>query len=306
MTRLQANAIVLLVALIWGTTFVVQHTGMDDIDPCFFTGIRFFLGMLVVLPLSLREIGRLREAGVAWSATDRLGLVATGLALFCGSIMQQIGITTTTVTNAAFFTALYVPTVPILALVVSRIVPHPMIWPGAALCVAGAYMLGGAQLSALGRGDVWVMGGALFWACQIVLVGVMTRRTNAPFTIAAAQSSIAAIMGLLLGGLTESFSLEAVYKAGFELLYAGVLSAGIAFTLQCLAQKYTQAADAAIIMSFEAVFAAIAGALFLGERLTPPEYGGCMLILVAVVAIQLLPLRESKKCPEDKPDIPHV
>lgn len=295
MSRLQANAIVLLIAVIWGTTFVVQHTAMDNIGPCFFTGIRFFLGMLVVLPLSLREMKRLGAAGSSLSVSDRLGLVATGLAMFCGAIMQQIGTITATVTNVAFLTALYVPTVPILALVASRIVPHPMIWPGAALCVAGAYLLSGGHVSALGRGDVWVMGGAVFWACQIVLVGAMTRRTNAPFTIAATQSFIVAIMGLAAGGLTESFSLKAVYNAGFELLYAGVLSAGIAFTLQCLAQRYTQAADAAIIMSFEAVFAAIAGAIFLGERLTATEYGGCALILVAVIAVQLLPLWPLKK-----------
>ncbi|RCK48711.1 hypothetical protein TH25_14020 [Thalassospira profundimaris] len=295
MTRWQANGIIVFVALIWGTTFVVQQTSMDSIGPFYFTGIRFLLGTIAVLPFALREISRLYVAGYRFSRRDKIGLLATGLAMFLASILQQIGIIDTTVTNAAFLTAFYVPTVPILALLVFRIVPHWAVWPGGVLCVAGTYLLSGGNLSALGAGDFWVMSSALFWAAQVVLVGIMAQRTRAPLTVAMVQFFVTGVLGVVIGAMTEDFSLQSVYGAGFEILYAGIMSAGVAFTLQCVAQNYTEAADAAIIMSAEAVFAAIAGAIFLGERLKPVEYAGCGLILVAIIGVQLLPLLRRRR-----------
>lgn len=295
MTRWQANGVILFVALIWGTTFVVQQTGMDSIGPFYFTGIRFLLGTLAVLPFALREVSRLHLAGYRFSRRDKMGLLATGVAMFLASIMQQIGIIGTTVTNAAFLTAFYVPTVPILALLVFRIVPHWAVWPGGVLCVLGTYMLSGGDLAGLGTGDFWVLGSAFFWATQVVLVGIMAQRTRAPLTVAAVQFFVTGILGVVMGMMTEDFSLQSVYGAGFEILYAGIMSAGLAFTLQCVAQNHTPAADAAIIMSAEAVFAAIAGAVFLDERLKPVEYAGCGMILVAIIGVQLMPLMRRRR-----------
>ncbi|OSQ38842.1 DMT family transporter [Thalassospira mesophila] len=295
MTRWQANGVILFVALIWGTTFVVQQTSMDSIGPFYFTGVRFLLGTVAVLPFALREVSRLYVAGYRFSRRDKLGLLATGIAMFLASILQQIGIMDTSVTNAAFLTAFYVPTVPILALLVFRIVPHWAVWPGGVLCVMGTYMLSGGDLSGLGSGDFWVIGSAFFWACQVVLVGIMAKRTRAPLTVAAVQFFVTGVLGMAMGTVTEDFSLQSVYGAGFEILYAGIMSAGVAFTLQCVAQNYTEAADAAIIMSAEAVFAAIAGAIFLGERLLPMEYAGCGLILAAIIGVQLMPLLRRRR-----------
>ncbi|PKR53282.1 DMT family transporter [Thalassospira marina] len=295
MTRWQANGVILFVALIWGTTFVVQQTGMDSIGPFYFTGIRFLLGTLAVLPFALREVSRLHLAGYRFSRRDKIGLLATGVAMFLASILQQIGIIGTTVTNAAFLTAFYVPTVPILALLVFRIVPHWAVWPGGVLCVLGTYMLSGGDLAGLGTGDFWVLGSAFFWATQVVLVGIMAQRTRAPLTVAAVQFFVTGILGVVMGMMTEDFSLQSVYGAGFEILYAGIMSAGLAFTLQCVAQNHTPAADAAIIMSAEAVFAAIAGAVFLDERLKPVEYAGCGMILVAIIGVQLMPLMRRRR-----------
>ncbi|AUG52602.1 DMT family transporter [Thalassospira marina] len=295
MSRWQANGVILFVALIWGTTFVVQQTGMDSIGPFYFTGIRFLLGTLAVLPFALREVSRLHLAGYRFSRRDKIGLLATGVAMFLASILQQIGIIGTTVTNAAFLTAFYVPTVPILALLVFRIVPHWAVWPGGVLCVLGTYMLSGGDLAGLGTGDFWVLGSAFFWATQVVLVGIMAQRTRAPLTVAAVQFFVTGILGMVVGMMTEDFSLQSVYGAGFEILYAGIMSAGLAFTLQCVAQNHTPAADAAIIMSAEAVFAAIAGAVFLDERLKPVEYAGCGMILVAIIGVQLMPLMRRRR-----------
>jgi drug/metabolite transporter (DMT)-like permease len=295
MTRWQANGVILFVALIWGTTFVVQQTSMDSIGPFYFTGVRFLLGTVAVLPFALREVSRLHLAGYRFSTRDKLGLLATGIAMFLASILQQIGIMDTSVTNAAFLTAFYVPTVPILALLVFRIVPHWAVWPGGVLCVIGTYMLSGGDLSGLGSGDFWVIGSAFFWASQVVLVGIMAQRTRAPLSVAAVQFFVTGVLGMVMGAFTEDFSLQSIYGAGFEILYAGIMSAGVAFTLQCVAQNYTEAADAAIIMSAEAIFAAIAGAIFLGERLLPMEYAGCGLILVAIISVQLMPLLRRRR-----------
>lgn len=290
MSRLQANAVIVFVALIWGSTFVVQQTSMANIGPQYFTGVRFLLGALAVLPFALRDLSQIRREGRSLSRLDIFGLLATGVSMYFACILQQIGIINTTVTNAAFFTAFYVPTVPVLAFVVFRSRPHWSVWPGGALCVFGTYLLSGGDISALGSGDFWVMSSALFWAIQVVLIGVMVMRTGAATLVAGTQFLVTGIIGMAMGAVTETFSFTDIYNAGFEILYAGIMSAGIAFTLQAVAQKYTGAADAAIIMSAEAVFAAIAGAWFLGERLAPAEYAGCAVILAAIIAVQVLPM----------------
>lgn len=295
MMRWQANAIIVFVALIWGTTFVVQQTSMENIGPHYFTGVRFLLGALAVLPFALRDLRKLKRANRPLDRGDIIGLVATGISMYLASILQQIGIMQTTVTNAAFLTAFYVPTVPVLAYLVFRTRPHWSVWPGGAMCVYGTYLLSGGDLSGLDTGDFWVMGSALFWAAQVVLIGVMVTRTNAPALVACAQFLITGILGTAMGAMTETFSVTDIYNAGFEILYAGIMSAGVAFTLQAVAQNYTEASDAAIIMSAEAVFAAIAGAWFLGERLAPAEYAGCGVILAAIIGVQLMPLMRRRR-----------
>ncbi len=290
MTRWQANAVIVFVALIWGTTFVVQQTSMENIGPQYFTGVRFLLGTLAVLPFALRELRKMKREGRILLGIDKLGLIVTGISMYLASILQQIGIMGTTVTNAAFLTAFYVPLVPVLAFIAFRSKPHWSVWPGGVMCVFGTYLLSGGNLSALGSGDFWVMGSALFWGLQVVMIGVMVTRTNAPALVATVQFFITGLFGMAMGGMLETFSFVDIYNAGFEILYAGIMSAGIAFTLQAVAQNYTESSDAAIIMSAEAVFAAIAGAMFLGERLAPAEYAGCGVILAAIIGVQLMPM----------------
>jgi drug/metabolite transporter (DMT)-like permease len=290
MTRLQANLLLLLTALIWGSSFVVQKFGTGHVGPLTFTSARFFLGSLVVLPFALAEARRLRRQGRRLSRRDRLGLLCTGGALCGGAVLQQVGIASTSVTNAGFLTGLYVPLVPILGLLVQRTVPHPVVWPAAGLSLLGTYLLSGAGPVSLAIGDTWVIVSTVFWAAHILLVGTMSARTGTPTLVALVQFLVAGSVCALLVLFTEPEAMSGLWRARYEIAYVGILSVGVAFTLQSVTQRYTNAADAAIIMSGETLFAAIGGMLILGDRLDAVQLTGCAAILTAMLAVQLLPV----------------
>ena len=179
MTRVQANALLLLAAVIWGSAFVGQVLGMAGVGPLTFTGVRFLLGALVVLPLAWRERRTLQAQGHALGAAELRWIALLGALLCTGVVMQQIGLMGTTVTNAGFLTALYVPLVPLLAWVFQRQAPHWSVWPAAAGCLGGTWLLTGASFGAasqLGRGDLWVLASAVPWAVHVLLVGQVANR----------------------------------------------------------------------------------------------------------------------------------
>ena len=290
MSRLQADLLLLLVALIWGSAFVAQNLGMASVGPYAFTGARFLLGALIVLPLAWRERRR-RPAdlpSLGWRDAAAIGLL--GVLLFLGAAFQQIGIISTTVTNAGFLTALYVPLVPILVCLVHRDTPHWSVWPAGIGCVVGTWLLTGAGNIAINRGDLWIIASTGFWAMHVLLVGRIADRLAAPFTVACGQFLFVAVAGWAVAGVCEPVSLADLSAAGGAILYTGVLSVGIAFTGQVVGQRHTPPADAAIILSAETVFAALFGAWWLGERLTTTGLIGCALILCCILAVQLLPL----------------
>jgi len=295
MRRLHANFLLLLAALIWGVTFSIQQMAMEHIGPVLFTGLRFFMGALVVLPFAWMELRRKRDReGWTFDRGAFPWVLLTGTVLFLGALLQQFGIATTTVANAGFLTALYVPLTPILALVVLRQLPHPAIWPAAAACVGGAYLMAGGALDDMHSGDLWVIAGALFWATHILLVGAMSARVGAPFVISFIQFSVCGVLGTLWGGATETLSLDGLIAAAPMLAFSGLVSVGVGFTLQVVAQRHTPAADASVILSAETVFAALAGGVILGERLGALEFVGGGLILCGVLAVELLPLTFAK------------
>ncbi|MCB2099531.1 MAG: DMT family transporter [Rhodobacterales bacterium] len=291
MTRLQANAVLLVATMIWGATFTVQQMTAPFIGASQFTGSRFLLGALLVLPLALRQAARKRR-DEGWRLTRRHGVMIglTGVALFLGAVLQQIGIAGTTVANAGFLTGLYVPLTPLIALMVLRKPPHWAVWPAAAVCLAGVYVLSGGELAALTVGDLWVIGGALFWAIHILLVGTVAQATGAPLVVAVGQFAACAVLGLGWGLATEPVAWDLLPRALPGVLFAGLVSVGLGFTLQVVGQRHTPPADAAIILSAETVFAAITGAIVLGERLSPLELTGCAMILAGVLSVELLPL----------------
>lgn len=291
MRRLHANLLLLLAALIWGVTFSIQQMAMEHIGPVLFTGIRFVLGALVVLPFALKEQRTRRADGAATLERTVLPwLVMTGSALFLGALLQQFGIAATTVANAGFLTALYVPLTPILAFLVLRQTPHPAIWPAAAACLGGAYMMSGGVLDDISDGDAWVIAGALFWATHILLVGYVSKRTQMPLTVACIQFIVCGILGLLWGGVSETLTMDGLLASAPMVVFTGVVSVGVGFTLQVVAQRHTPAPDASVILSAETVFAALAGAVILGEQLGVLEISGGALILCGVLAVELLPL----------------
>lgn len=290
MTRLQANLVLLATALVWGSTFAVQQLAMEHMGPMLYTGFRFLLGGLMVLPLAIVQ-GRRLALGRGWRLTraDGVALGLLGGCLFVGALLQQIGITHTTVSNAGFLTALYVPLTPLIALVVLRQMPHWAVWPAAAGCTVGAYILSGGDVTAIRAGDLWIIAGAFFWAIHVLLVGALARRIGAPFVIACAQFLVCAALGLAWGAGAETLTWEGWLGAIPYVVYGGVMSVGLGFTLQVIGQAHTPAPDAAVILASETVFAALTGAIFLGERLGAFELLGCALILAGVLAVELLP-----------------
>jgi len=291
MSRTRANLLLLAIALIWGSAFIAQNKGMASIGPLLFTGVRFLIGALVVAPLAWLELRRRPSRRLQPRELRAVG--GLGLLMFAGAALQQIGIVHTSVTHAGFLTALYVPLVPLLSWLVLRHLPHWSVWPGAVACVVGAWLLSGASAQAdfgLSVGDLWVAASALPWAVHVLYVGRVADRMHAPFTVAMGQFLVCGLLGLATALVAEPVSAASLANAAGPLAYAGVLSCGVAFTAQVVAQRHAHASDAAIILSAETVFAAIFGYALLGDRLTDQGLTGCALILASMLAIQLLPL----------------
>lgn len=290
MTRFRANCLLTLAAMIWGSAFVAQQTGTGSLGTISFTGARFLVGGLVVLPFAVRQFRRVHAGERRFEPADWYLLALTGTVLCTAAVLQQHGILRTTVTNSGFLTALYVPMVPIIGLLFLRRRVHWVVWPASVGCFLGTYILSGAQQLALQAGDFWVISSTLFWAAHVLLVGFVASRTRAPLVVAVSQFFVCGLLGLILGAVIEQPRAADFHSALFGIAYVGFFSVGMAFTLQVVGQRYTQAADAAIILSSETVFAALAGYLFLGERLTPFQLSGAALILLGIVAVELVPL----------------
>jgi drug/metabolite transporter (DMT)-like permease len=290
MTRIQANLLLTLAAMIWGSSFVVQQIGTGELGTISFTGSRFLVGALLVLPFAFRQMRRVGRFERRFQATDWLGILLTGSVLLTAAALQQHGILHTSVTNSGFLTALYVPLVPLLGLIVLKRKVHLAIWPASVSCFIGTYILSGAHTVDLVTGDLWVISSAIFWATHVMLVGIMASRTGAPLVVAAGQFLVCGFGGLVIGFFVESPTILQILGALWGILYVGIFSVGMAFTLQVVGQRFTPAADAAIILSSETIFAAIGGMAFLGERLSLLQLSGGGLILASILAVELVPL----------------
>ena len=295
MSRIQANILLLSITTIWGGGFVAQALAMEHLGPFTFVGIRFLVGALVVLPFALRDLRLSQASETAHGHQDYLSIAFLGLLLLAGAACQQIGILTTTVTNAGFLTTLYVPLVPVLACIILRQAPHWLIWPASLGCMLGTWLLTGAQGVSINMGDLWVIAGSLFWALYVLFVGRVAARIGRSFLVAAGQFLVCGAASLLWGLVTEEVSLPAIYAARLSIVYAGVLAVGVAFTGQVIGQRYAHAADAAIIMSAEMLFAALFGYLMMGDRLSTLGMIGGGLILFCIIAVQLYPLVFAKE-----------
>ena len=295
LTRSQGNLLLLAVALIWGSAFVAQAQPMNGVGPLIFTGIRFFLGVCVVAPLAWRDWRMVKRRDVPPGWGDARAVAGLGVLLAFGAVLQQVGLKSTTVTNAGFLTALYVPLVPLASWLILRERPHWSVWPTSIGCLVGTWMLSGAGRVSISVGDVWVIASSVFWALHVFFVGRIAERIAAPFLVACAQFFVSGAVCLLVGSVSETFVLEGVWQAAFPILYCGVLSVGFAYTGQVVGQRYVPSADAAIIMSGETLFAALFGFLLMGDRLNSIGIMGCLLIFVCIIAVQLMPLMEARR-----------
>lgn len=289
LSRLTACLLLLIATVIWGVTFLAQKwvgAGDDAIGSLAFTGGRFLLGGLVVAPLAWRES---RAATHPLSARHLAGFALCGIMLLLGGWTQQIGVRGTTIGNAGFLTGLYIALVPVLSWALFRQRPHPVVWPVIATCLAGAWLLTGADLHSLSGGDCWILLCSVFWAIHMSLVGLLAPASGRPLTLACMQFLVTGVAGSLAAQVIEAPQAGAYLGAWIELLWAGCLSVGIAFTLQVIAQRHLHPATAAIIMSGESVFAALTGALVLNERMTILQLTGALLIFSSILAVEGVP-----------------
>ena len=281
----------LLCTFIWGTTFIAQDTGMDEIGPFTFNAVRFFVGFLAIAPLViLFEIKKFKSEFRLDFKTFVILSLLIGLSLFLGSALQQVALLYTDVANAAFFTIFYVPMVPIIIFLFKRKSIHWSVWPSVILCLIGGYLLTNFYDATVRLGDTLVVLGALFWSTHIIFTGIIVTKYNLPLTLGAAQTLIVAVSSFFVGLIYEEFIFENILKEIDSILYAGILSGGFAFVLQIYAQKNISPAPAAIIFSLEGVFATIAAWFLLDQILDINNLLGCFFILCGVLLSQLLPL----------------
>ena len=281
----------LLCTFIWGTTFIAQDTGMDNIGPFTFNAARFFIGFLAIIPfVFVLEVKKMKSEFEFDFKTFAIFSFLIGSSLFLGSGLQQVALLYTDVANAAFFTIFYVPMVPIIIFLFGKISIHWSIWPSVLLCLVGGYLLTNFYDATIRLGDGLVILGALFWSTHIIFVGIIVKKYNLPLTIGAVQTLIVSVFSFLVGLVYEEFVLINILKELDSILYAGILSGGLAFVLQIYAQKNISPAPAAIIFSLEGVFATIAAWFLLSQILDINNILGCIFILCGVLLSQLLPL----------------
>ncbi|MEP6811205.1 MAG: DMT family transporter [Chthoniobacterales bacterium] len=291
MSRPVAVFLLLLTTAIWGLAFVAQKFATAAMAPLTFIAVRYLLGGLCVLPLALREYRRRHHP-----VTPRQGallLLFTAI-FFAGSWLQQAGLMTTTVTNAGFLTGLYVLFVPIILFAVFRQMPHPILWVGTPLALAGIYFLNGG-LHRLHPGDALIVASAVCWACQILLLGHLARATGLPIFVSAVCFIGAGLLSAVGASILETPTLSGMVQGWIPIAYSAVFSTAIAFSFQAIAQQHVPSANVAIILSAESLFACLGGALLLGERLPAAGYFGATLIFLAIILVESIPALSERR-----------
>ena len=278
---------------IWGTTFIAQDTGMDNIGPFTFNSVRFFVGFLTVAPFVLlfEKKKVYEQIKVKRNQFYKL-IIPVGIFLFLATALQQASLLYTDVANSAFFTIFYVPMVPIIVYFLFSEKLHWSIWPSVLACVIGGYLLSDVGDANVRFGDSLVLVSALFWALHIIYIGKIINQFDLPFFIALLQNLVVAALSFLLAVIFEEIDFSKIKLETFEILYAGILSGGAAFVLQLFGQRNISVAPAAIVMSLEGVFAAIAAWIILNQILGLNNIIGCMLIVGGILLSQLAPIYE--------------
>lgn len=282
--RLLADLALLTVAMIWGSAFVAQRLAAGEIGVYLFNGARFLLAAGVLAPLARsRILTRSQMPGL--SRANLPGVALAGTVMVAGAALQQAGLKTTTAGNAGFITGLYVVLIPIMMSIFWRRRPRPAIWAAALLATLGMYLLSAAGKLRINPGDGLELAGSLFWALHVIIVSGMVQRMDV-LHFAVGQYLVCALVNLALAFGFEPVSLTAIAANAGAILYTGLLSVGVGYTLQAVGQRVAPPADAAIILSGESVFAALSGWVFLGEALSPLQLAGCGIMLAGMLLAQ--------------------
>jgi drug/metabolite transporter (DMT)-like permease len=285
--KLRSDLILLLASVIWGFAFVAQRVGMEFVGPFTFNGVRFTLGTLVLVPfLFIGKKFTPKEASLVITQKQFIwGIMACGLLLFAGVSLQQVGLQTTTAGKAGFITGLYVVFVPVVGIFL-RHRTNLFTWLGVLFSATGLYLLSVKSGFRIEHGDLLVLACAFVFTFHVLLIGWLSPRMNS-FQLATGQFAICAILNIIVAVSLEPFDAGKLMDASIPILYGGILSVGLAYTLQVIAQKEAHPAYASIILSMEAVFAAIGGWLILHESLSQRSMAGCLLMLAGMVIVQV-------------------
>ncbi|WP_346920861.1 DMT family transporter [Clostridium sp. UBA7339] len=298
-TQLKANILLLLTAAIWGLAFVAQKVGAEHVGAFTYNGIRFTLGSISLIPLILflnKKKGENEETKNndrdSLKLTVKAGIIA-GCALFIATSLQQMGVMGTTAGKAGFITGLYMVIVPILGLFLKQKV-NKSTWIGIVIAIIGLYLLSINEDFSISNGDLLVLIGSVGWAIHILLIDNFTKKID-PLKLSSIQFATCSILSLVMAIIFEDINMVGISGAMVSILYGGLLSVGVAYTLQVVAQKNAKPSHAAILLSMESVFGALGGAMFLGERIGARGLVGCILIFIAIIISQLKPSEKGLK-----------
>ena len=292
--RMLGNALLILTAMIWGTAFVFQRVGMESIEPITFNAARMALAAVAVGAVSAMPIASEKERLASYSAQQCaryrrdtiVGGICCGAFLAAASIFQQMGVVYTTAGKAGFITAMYMLLVPVINFVFFKKRNSAVVWLAVLLGVVGMYLLCMTEGFSLGRGDTLVCICAVLFSGHILCCDHFVKLGN-PIRISAIQFASCTAISSVAALILERPSWDKIVSAIIPILYCGIVSGGVGYTLQIVAQKFTDPTVASLLMSLESVFAVIAGAILLGERMTPRELLGCVIMFAAIVLVQI-------------------
>lgn len=301
MPRPLAVLLLLICTTFWGFAFVAQKTAMDTMGPLSFAGVRYLLATAVVLPFAIWEFRRRTRGGLRLTRRQWTLIGLLGLSLFVANGLQQTGLLYTTVTNSGFLTSLYVLFTPLVAFLAIRAKPHPVVYVGAPLALLGIFYLNGGTLDRLNAGDAIMVLSALFWGVQVFLLGTMARETGMPVFVSVTSFAVTGVLSAAYGLAFEAPTIAGIAEGWVEIAYAAILSTAVAYSLQAIGQQHVPPANAAIILSSESLFAALGGALLLGERLPAIGYLGAAMIFLAIVTVEAVPALRQRRLAAARP-----
>ncbi|BAH06995.1 DMT family transporter [Clostridium kluyveri] len=296
--ELKSNILLLITAAIWGLAFVAQKVGAEYIGPFAFNGIRFALGGISLIPLLLYFSKTQNQTinNCNKKYTFIIAGIITGCVLFLGASLQQIGLNYTSAGKAAFITGLYMVFVPIISIFFKKNIPLT-IWVSVVMTAIGLYFLSIKENFSISQGDLLEIIGALFWALHILAIDYFIKKIDA-LKLSFVQTLTCSILSIIASLIFEKTAISSIYSALIPILYGGIFSVGIAYTLQIVGQKHARPSHAAIILSMESVFATLGGMILLNEHLQLREYLGCFLMLSGMLLSQVSNFNNTKTVKE--------